>query len=161
MKFYSKITAIGLGLSLSGCAWLHHVSIGDIDNRSQSGSDFDIKVSETGVNIDELAEVAKVFAATSDAENISEAQQYIQYFQMGPRTGNPVYNENYAYGLYDMLYKECPSGKISNLTVIRETNKYPVVSGEIIRIKGNCQKLAGNQSTKKKHQKKSRKRKKA
>jgi hypothetical protein len=34
--------------------------------------------------------------------------------------------------------KACPSLRIHNLIVVRETQRYPVISGEIVKIKGEC-----------------------
>ena len=58
---------------------------------------------------------------------------------MGPRTGEPVWSsDTYADKVYLGLYEKCPSGQITGLTSIREINKYPVVSGEIVKITGFC-----------------------
>jgi hypothetical protein len=132
---------MGLGLLLAGCAQLHHVQLSDISNRTNSSSrkDIDIKLSETGVNLQEIADIAKAFSRSEkSSQQIQEVQNIIALFQMGPVTGNPVYVENYWKGIPQMLEAECPSGRITGVTSIRETRKYPVVSGEIVRIKATC-----------------------
>ena len=48
------------------------------------------------------------------------------------------FNDKYADQLARDIYKRCPSGRITGLLAIREMNKYPVVSGEIIKVKGYC-----------------------
>ena len=62
----------------------------------------------------------------------------IALFQMGPKTGNPVFNPAYSDNLILKLRTLCPSGRITGLTSIRETNKYPVISGEIVKLTGYC-----------------------
>jgi hypothetical protein len=132
---------MSLGLLVSGCAQLHHVQLSDISNRTNSSSskEIDIKLSETGVNLQEIADIAKAFSRSDkSSQQIQEVQNIIALFQMGPVTGNPVYIENYWRGVPQMLEAECPSGRITGVTSIRETRKYPVVSGEIVRIKATC-----------------------
>ena len=57
---------------------------------------------------------------------------------MGPRTGNPVYADDYAHKILDYVYAECPSGKLTGLTSVREAKAFGAVSGEIVRISGYC-----------------------
>ncbi len=128
-------------LWLVSCAQLHHVQLSDISDRGRENSKtLDLKVSETGVNLQEAADIAKAFTRNEKArEQMQQVQDVIAMFQMGPRTGNPVYTENYWRALTPMIEKECPSGRVSNVMSIRETRKYPVVSGEIVRIQATCQ----------------------
>lgn len=126
---------------LSGCAQLHHVQLGEIDNRPGFvKKPFDIKVSELGFNLEEAGRAAKFVNGRNkqgqkDIENI---QQWIALFQMGPKTGNPVFVENYARDMGEKVRTACPSGQVTGLSSIRETNKYPIISGEIVRITGYC-----------------------
>jgi hypothetical protein len=123
----------------NACAVLHHVQIGDIDNRNgEKLRSFEIMVSETGINLDEAAGAAKVFSNSKVDREIDKIRDIIGMFQMGPRTGNPVYNDRYAYGLIDEIRGRCPNGKITGLMSIREMRQYPVISGEIVKIKGYC-----------------------
>ncbi len=128
-----------LAALLSSCAQLHHVQIGEIVSHPDFvQKPFDIKISETGINIQEAAEVSKVFLSQDrqkDADNIAGV---LGLFQMGPRTGNPVYVKDYARNLVQLLYEKCPSGKITGLMSVRETRKYPVVSGEVVKVTGYC-----------------------
>jgi hypothetical protein len=62
----------------------------------------------------------------------------IGLFQMGPQTGNPVYSKDYARNLMQLIYEKCPSGKVTGLTSVRESRKYPVISGEIVKVTGFC-----------------------
>lgn len=126
---------------LLSCAILHSTQITDIDSATvKNGSRFNILLSETGVNLKEASKIAQ--AITNDQktrQDIKELNAIISLFQMGPTTGNMVFNDTYADYVVDLLRAKCPSGKISGLMSIRETAKYPVVSGEIVRLVGYCQ----------------------
>ena len=131
---------VGVGLALMfgpGCAILHHVQVGEVDGREGSMVPFEVMVSETGVDIGEAGRIAKSTntKAGNDANNIAEI---IALFQMGPRTGHPIYNERYAEKLVYLIHEKCPSGQITGLTSIREMRKYPVISGEIVKVTGYC-----------------------
>lgn len=123
---------------LNSCAVLHHAQLGDIDATGKKSKRIDLKVSETGVNLQEAGRIVRQLGNQSFRKQTDDLTAIIGLFQMGPKTGNTVYSSDYARSLFDMIYAECQSGKISNLTVIRETRKYPVVSGEIVKINANC-----------------------
>lgn len=124
----------------SGCAIMHHTQVSEVDSKIVlSGKRFEILVSEVGVNFKEIGNLAQSLTrhkkTGSDIKNVQEA---ISLFQMGPRTGNPVFTDLYADKIFRLLKQKCSSGKISGLTSIRETAKYPLVSGEIVKIIGYC-----------------------
>jgi hypothetical protein len=123
---------------LSSCAVLHHVQVGQIDNRSgQVAVPFEILMSESGVNVHEIGALAR--AARSNAGDAAAgAAAIVSLFQFGPRTGNPVYNSHYAERLVYVIHEKCPSGRVTGLMSIREMRKYPVVSGEIVKLTGYC-----------------------
>lgn len=119
---------------------MHSTQLGEIDSRVISkGRKFQILVSETGVNLDEAANILKATTTHGQTQSeIGQAQAILGFFQMGPRTGNQVYNDTYADALFDLLRKECPKGRISGLMSVRESAKYPVISGEIVKLTGYC-----------------------
>ncbi len=128
-------------LFLSSCAYVHHHQVGEI--RTPPGHvmrKFEVLVSENGFNVQEAGAVAK--AALGNKKSGEAAEKFaaiLSLFQMGPRTGNPVWSsEKYADGVFEMLYEKCPSGQITALSSTREMNKYPVVSGEIVKLTGYC-----------------------
>lgn len=124
-------------LFLTSCAIKHHVQVGDIDRvPGKSLKPFKILLSETGVNLKQAAQLMS--AVTRDNQRAEKVQEIISMFQMGPRTGNHVFDEKYADIVPKLVLKECPTGKVTGLLMIRETNKYPVVSGEIVKITGYC-----------------------
>ncbi|MCU0659657.1 MAG: hypothetical protein MUF64_31645 [Polyangiaceae bacterium] len=121
----------------SGCAELHHVAYGEAE--AVRGRPFELKVSETGVNLGEAASLARSMSATPQGrQKASDIESIMALFQTGPKTGNTVFNDTYADRLQDDLMKACPSLRIHNLIVVRETQRYPVISGEIVKIKGEC-----------------------
>lgn len=124
----------------SGCAVLHHVQIGEIDNRGGGKKvPFDVMVSETGVNFQEAADVSRVFSRTRRSEKQLQMFEDIwQYAHVGRSTGNPVFVEDYARKINEAVLEKCPSGRVTGLVSLRETARYPIVSGEIVRVKGYC-----------------------
>lgn len=134
-----KIILLFISLLLFSCAQLHHVQIGEVvSHPDYVQKPFDIKISETGVNIDEAKNISKVFMNKDQQKDAENVAGIIGLFQMGPRTGNPVYVKDYAKNLIQVLYEKCPSGKITGLMSVRESRKYPVVSGEIVKVTGYC-----------------------
>ncbi len=128
---------MALGILLSSCAIKHHVQVGDIERvPGKKLVPFKLLVSQTGVNLKEGASI--ISGITRDNGRASQAAEIISLFQMGPRTGQLVFNEKYADVVPKLITAKCPSGKVTGLLMLRETNKYPVVSGEIIKITGYC-----------------------
>jgi hypothetical protein len=142
MKKSNLFLLMTLSFALSGCAILHQFQMSSIDSETvMSGKKFEIIVSETGVNLQEVTDTAKLFTQSQQTrKEMQQINEIISMFQMGPRTGNMVFNEKYADSIMRAIQLECPTGQISGMTSIRETAKYPVVSGEIVRITGYCQK---------------------
>ena len=122
-----------------GCAQLHHVQIGEIYNLDNyTYTPFEVMVSETGVNLKEATRIARPFLNSSENQRVKDIEQIISLFQFGPVTGNPVYVKDYAKNLALTIYDRCPSGRITGVMSIRETRKYPVISGEIVKVTGYC-----------------------
>lgn len=136
---YLKPAFLIPSLMLSSCAQLHHIQIGEIVSHPNFvQKPFEIKISETGINLGEAKEISKAFLSESGGKQADDIAAMIGLFQMGPSTGNPVYTKDYAKNLMQVLYEKCPSGRITGLTSIRETRKYPVISGEIVKVTGYC-----------------------
>jgi len=124
---------------LSGCAILYHVQVGQIDSREADAAwiPIEVMVSEMGVSTEDIGRMAQ--AANSRAgDAASDAAAIVSMFQIGPRTGNPIYNPGYAEKVVYLLHEKCPSGRITGLMSVREMRKYPVISGEIVKITGFC-----------------------
>lgn len=146
-KFFSlkNVCVVSLSIflfsgSLTGCAILHHVQVGNIDNLdSKARVPFEILMSEVGVSTEEIGKMARA-TNSRGGDNVADAAAIISLFQIGPRTGNPVYNAKYAEKLIYEIYQRCPSGNVTGLMSIREMRKYPAISGEIVKVTGYCQK---------------------
>ncbi len=125
---------------LSGCTFLHHHQISEVDSQVvREGRRFEVLISETGVNIQEAVGIAKNLGNHSKTnKDIGKAGDIIGLFQMGPRTGNQVYTDAFSDSLVDQVLSRCPHGRISGLSFTRESAKYPVVSGEIVKVIGYC-----------------------
>lgn len=138
---------IALGFILQGCAYVHHTQVGEIQSSAAYVPvPFEILVSQTGFNLQEAGAIGKAAMYDQNAgNNLQTLTAIIGLFQMGPRTGAPVYtSDSYADIIYQGLYEKCPSGQITGLQSTREMNKYPVVSGEIVKIRGICLKKKTN-----------------
>ena len=121
---------------LNSCVILHRVQIGEIDNRSKwNKRKFEVIVTELGVNVKSIGKISKRITKKRRGEKLANI---ISLFQMGPRTGHPVYNQAYARSIYNKINRKCPSGRVTGLESVRETRSYEVVSGEGIRITGYC-----------------------
>jgi hypothetical protein len=135
---FRKILFAGLALATSGCAILHHVQLGQIDNRNtEARIPFEVLMSETGVSTEEVAAMGRA-SRSQGGNSLGDAAAILALFQIGPKTGAPVYNPRYAERLVYEIHQKCPTGRVTALTSIREMRKYPVVSGEIVKVTGFC-----------------------
>ncbi|OYZ18798.1 MAG: hypothetical protein B7Y39_13040 [Bdellovibrio sp. 28-41-41] len=124
---------------LSSCAVLHSVQIGEIESSPDLASvPFEIKVSEFGIDLNDVKTTGRILMDKNSSDKANDALTAIQYFQMGPHTGAGVYSINYVDHLENKVREQCPSGRITGLMSIRETAEYPIVKGEIVKIKGFC-----------------------
>lgn len=136
IEFITLIIFLSLFLS---CAVPHHIQLSDFDDRSESQlRKFEVKVSEFGVDIRAVKETTKLFTKGSTRKNVGTAGDIISLFYMGPTTGNMVFTDKYADEVMEKMLEYCPTGKITGLTIVRETMSYPIISGEILKITGYC-----------------------
>lgn len=134
------VLLILLPVILYGCAVLHHVQLGQIDNRnSQALIPFEILMNEVGVSTEEIGKMAKA-TNSKGGDDVAGLAALVSLFQMGPRTGNLTYNQRYAERLIYEIHQKCPSGQVTGLMSIREMRKYPAISGEIVKVTGYCRK---------------------
>ncbi len=131
--------ALALALLSSGCASMYNEQIADIDSSHGTLKPFEIQANATGLNVHDGAAVTKALA-TDEAtrERAGWLETIVALTQMGPQTGNPTFGDTWADGMVNELLQRCPSGQITGLSARRETMKYPVISGEIVTIKGYC-----------------------
>lgn len=126
-------------LTFLSCAFVHKHQVQDINHKILKGKKFEFMLSEVGV---EVAEGVRILGALSNNRNTNSSAQsvagVIELFQMGPRTGRPIYNLNFTNKLTEKIITACGKQEVSGLTFLREMNKYPVVSGELIKVSGYC-----------------------
>ena len=126
-------------LGAVGCAHLHQEQVSDIDSSQGTLQPFDIKVSGTGFSVSDGAEVASMMTNDQHTkDNIKTMRDIVEMTQMGPKTGDPTFNDDWADAVALKLLQRCPTGRITGLNVRRETMDYPVISGEIVTVKGYC-----------------------
>lgn len=128
-----------LGIFLAaGCARLDSVQIGSIDQSHGNLRPISVRISETGLDAAAAAEVARNLARGEAAKQFEALRNILAAMNTGPRTGNPVFVEDYAEPLLGYLLNECPGGRITGVQSIREGKTYGVVSGEIVGAKAYC-----------------------
>lgn len=126
-------------LICSGCARLDHFQISDIDQTHGRLTPVSIKVSDTGFDAAATAGIASEVATSESAQDsLGDLAAILALVNMGPRTGNPVYNDHYAEQLLMQLKQQCSSGNITGIRSVREATSYGPVSGEIVRIDADC-----------------------
>lgn len=135
-----KLILVLIMFLVSGCAVLHHVRVGTVDNRSsQVQVPFKIVMSEVGVSTEEIGKMAKATNSRC-GDQAADVAAILSLFQMGPQTGNLTYNPRFAEKLIYEIHQKCPSGEVTGLMSIRELRKYPAISGEIVKVTGYCRK---------------------
>jgi hypothetical protein len=135
----SALAIVASSLLLTACAHMHHYQLGDIDSTRGRLTPFEIQVDETGVNVHEGAAVVKAAVQSREAaRHVGNIEAIIALTQVGPKTGNPTFSDYWADGMLAKVLERCPSGQVTGLVAVRETMKYPVVSGEIVTVKGYC-----------------------
>lgn len=140
MRFtFIQFLLAGCAFALSSCASLHHVEIGEIDNSRGQTVPVGVKGSELGVNVEEASQVANVLIQNKSFQRTSDTVSDVwKMITMGPKTGNLVFSDQYPDELPSKLLNSCPSRQLTGLNVIRESNRYPVLSGEIVQIRAQC-----------------------
>ena len=123
---------------MSGCARLDSVQIGSIDQTQGDLTPISVRFSETGFDAAATAEIGRALSDGQNAEYFEDLRTILSLMNMGPRTGNPVYDDTYVENLLTYLRNECDSGKITGIRAIREAKTAGPVSGEIVGIDAFC-----------------------
>ena len=122
----------------AGCARLDHVQIGSIDQSQGELVPVSVRLSETGFDATAAAEIGRIASRGKTAENFKQLRDILALINMGPRTGNPVFDDAYAQRLQEYLLVECPSGRLTGIRAIREAKTAGPVSGEIVGVDAYC-----------------------
>ena len=104
----------------------------------QNGKKVEILFSKTGVDLVEGARYVSLLGNKKFEKQGNQFADILALFQMGPRTGNPLFGSAMTNDLHTKLLNICENQNLTSITMLRETNKYPVVSGEIIKVTGYC-----------------------
>jgi hypothetical protein len=133
------LVAVGGAFGALGCATAHQVQLSDIDSSQGRLEPFRVQVSGTGFSASDAAAVAKSFSHDARTQrDLDTAESIVAATQMGPKTGDPTFSDDWADAAALKVLERCPSGRITGLSARRETMDYPVVSGEIVTVRGYC-----------------------
>lgn len=130
--------ALGVLALSAGCARLDSVQIGSIDQTQGELVPVSVRLSETGFDASGAAEIGRLASHGRTAEQFKGLRNILALINMGPRTGNPVFDEHYAERLQEYLLVECPSGRLTGIRAIREARALGPVSGEIVGVDAYC-----------------------
>jgi hypothetical protein len=138
--FPASVRSVGLTLSyfLQGCAYMHHYQLSDIDSSHGQLRPISVQVNDVGFNLNEATALLKSMETKSQAKRTDTASDFISMFQYGPSTGDLTFNDTWGDRVSEALLARCPTGEITGVTTQREHMDYPVLSGEIITVKGYC-----------------------
>lgn len=139
LERYGAACAGLLAASLVGCASAHHIQISDIDSSRGRLEPFELQLNATGLSVSDAATIGKALAdSPATRQKISQLETIVALTQMGPKTGDPTLHDDWADAAALKILARCPSGHVTGVSTRRETMDYPVISGEIVTIKGYC-----------------------
>lgn len=132
------IVLLALVIGSSGCARLDRVQIGDIDQSRGELVEVEVQLSELGLNMAGIAETGRIATQGQASQDFKELRDILALINMGPKTGNPVFNDTYAQRLQEYLLVKCPSGRLTSIRSVREAKGLGPVTGEIVGVKADC-----------------------
>ena len=140
---------LALFLASLGCATAYQHQVNNIDSEiAIKGSRFEIILSERNVNISE-SELGdplnkKMVKDKLKRDKVSLLRFIGAHFSLAPVDANPIFIEDYADKLAEMILRKCPNGNVTGLTSTRERATYDKgtedskVSGAIVKVTGYC-----------------------
>ncbi|MGD0529854.1 MAG: hypothetical protein ABSE49_32260 [Polyangiaceae bacterium] len=134
-RFLVFAPSLFLAPSLVGCASLHRAQLDEIDAQQGHLVPFEIHVSETGVSTKAIGQIASVALRSAKPSQIASI---VALFQYGPKTGNVVFNDQFADVVAETILDRCPSARVTGLMSLRESTNYYAVSGEYVTVRGYC-----------------------
>lgn len=129
---------MALSCFLHGCAYMHHYQLNDIDSSRGTLRPISVQVNDIGFNLNEATALLKSMETKAQRQRTDRANDIISMFQYGPSTGDLTFNDTWGDRVSDELRARCPTGQITGIMTMREHMDYPVLSGEIITVKGYC-----------------------
>ncbi|ASP40815.1 hypothetical protein CHH28_03230 [Bacterioplanes sanyensis] len=127
-----------LSLASVGCARLDQVQFGSLDQSAGQLTPVSFAVNELGLDMAAGAEIARQLSSGQASQDLQALRDILALINMGPRTGNPVFDDSYSDHILASILAQCPSGQLTGLRSIREGIAYGPVSGEVVRIDGFC-----------------------
>ena len=90
--------------------------------------------------MEEATRIAKAIGQGNASVNkgADTLQTLWDLISFGPKTGNTVFDDQYADLSGKVARLKCSPEKTVGVVSYRETRKYPVISGEIVKIEGLC-----------------------
>ncbi len=131
-------TLILLAAGSVGCARLDQMQMGSLDQSQGKLTPVSFSVNELGLDMAGGAEIARQLTKGQASQNAQAVRDILALINMGPRTGNPVFDDSYSDQLLISIQQQCPSGQLTGLRSIREGIAYGPVSGEVVRVDGYC-----------------------
>lgn len=132
------IVLLALVIGGSGCARLDRVQIGGIDQSRGELVEVEVQLSELGLNLAQVAELGRLATQGETSQQFKELRDILALINMGPKTGNPVFDDTYAQRLQEYLLVKCPSGRLTSIRSVREAKGFGPVTGEIVGVKADC-----------------------
>jgi hypothetical protein len=123
---------------VGACAELYHYQLSDIDSTQGTLVPVSAQVTSTGVDFKQIGKALELTPSSRQRERIRTAQDIQSSAQSGPATGNPTFTDTWADEVASVLLAQCPSGRITGVSAVREQRKYSAISGEIVTVKGLC-----------------------
>ena len=109
-------------IALIGCTRVHHVHIGAIDH-TQRGLPIEVVIDSIGVDAAQVARTVESITQRGQKKS-DKLSDTIALFQMGPKTGAPVYDPHWGERLMRELHQKCPSAKLRNIHTQRLSTDY-------------------------------------
>ena len=141
IKFSNLSSLYILTLALCGCIRVHHVQVASVNSTAQ-GFPIEVLIESVGVDaakvVRKIEKVHQVMSGSKKPNN--NISNIIALFQTGPKTGAPVYEENWGEQLLTQLLDKCPSARLDNVFTQRLATDYgdTGITREIVLVKAIC-----------------------
>ena len=115
------------------------MQIGAIDN-TVAGVPINVVITDIGVDAAKVARRMEQIVQFNKKKKNNTVSNAISMFQVGPKTGAPVYDEHWGEHLLKELHLKCPSGRLKNVHSRRLSTDYgdTGVTKEIVVVDAIC-----------------------